>query len=176
MLDTCTSATGTLESGNPTHQTEIGMPARINPFDGVEVAKMVAGIRGRKNFEDSLGICIFTTRTRLENICRALSAATGWNYTVPECIQFGRRTGAILRVVSLRCGITPDLERPSQRYGSTPVDGPAKGQAIGEQWDKMVDTWYREVGFDRKTGKPLPQTLKGLGLDWLSKVVWGKKG
>src|SRR2546428_6993508 len=78
-------------------------------------------------------MCIFTTRTRLENLCRALNAATGWDVTVPETVRFGRRTSAILRAVSLRCGHTPDLERPSTRYGSTPVDGPAKGQAVGAQ-------------------------------------------
>ena len=89
--------------------------------------------------------------------------------------RFGRRVGAICRVVFLRCGHTTDSERPSKRYGSTPVDGPAKGQAIGEQWDKMVDIWYHDVGYDRTTGKPLPETLKSLGLDWLVKEVWGKK-
>ena len=175
MLDTCTSGTGTLESGVPVHPAEVGQPTRINPFDGEAVAKFVAGIRGRRNFEDSLGMCIFTTRTRLENLCRVLNAATGWDVTVPETIRFGRRVAAILRAVSLRCGLTPALERPSTRYGSTPVDGPAKGQAVGQQWEKMVDTWYREVGYDRKTGKPLPATLKGLGLDWLAKELWGKK-
>src|SRR3989442_10859446 len=132
-----------------------------------ESSKFIAGIRGRRNFEDSLGMCIFTTRTRLENLCRVLNAATGWDVTVPDTVRFGRRTAAILRAASLRCGLTPDLERPSTRYGSTPVDGPAKGQAVGEQWEKMVDTWYREVGYDRKTGKPLPATLNALGLDWL---------
>ncbi len=75
----------------------------------------------------------------------------------------------------MRCGLTPDLEYPSKRYGSTPHDGPAKGQAIGAQWEKMVDTWYAEVGYDRKTGKPLPKTLKALGLDWLAKELWGAK-
>jgi aldehyde:ferredoxin oxidoreductase len=175
MLDTCTSATGTLESGNPTHQTEVGLPARINPYDGEAVAKLVAGLRGRKNFEDSLGICIFTSRTRLENIARVLSAATGWAYTVEEAVRFGRRVGAILRAVMLRCGITPDLERPSRRYGSTQVDGPAAGQAVGDQWEKMVDTWYREVGFDHASGKPLPETLKALGADWLVKDLWGRR-
>ena len=55
------------------------------------------------------------------------------------------------------------------------MDGPAKGQAIRAQWEKMLDTWYREVGFDRKTGKPWPKTLKGLGLEWLAKDLWGKK-
>jgi aldehyde:ferredoxin oxidoreductase len=175
MLDTTTSSTATMETGNPVHQTELGLPARINPFDGEEVAKLVAGCRGRRNFEDSLGICIFTTRTRLENVCRALSAATGWYYTVDEAMTMGRRTAAINRAVALRCGLTPDLEYPSERYGSTPHDGPAKGQAVREQWDTMVDTWYREVGYDRKTGKPLPRTLQDLGLDWLARELWGSK-
>jgi aldehyde:ferredoxin oxidoreductase len=172
MLDTCTSGTATLETGNPVHPTEVGMPARINPFDGEAVARLVAGLRGRRNFEDSLGICIFTTRTRLENICRALAAATGWTYTVDESIHFGRRTGAILRAIDLRCGNGPHLEYPSERYGSTPVDGPARGQAIREQWEKMLDVWYAEVGYDRKTGKPSAQTLEALGLSWLARDLW----
>jgi aldehyde:ferredoxin oxidoreductase len=175
MLDTCTSSTATMETGNPVHPTEIGQPARINPFDGEQVAKYVAGLRGRRAFEDSLGICIFTSRTRLENICRALSAATGWTFTVDEALRFGKRTAIINRVTALRCGHSGALEYPSARYGSTPVDGPAKGQAIRDQWEKMLDTWYAEVGFDRKTGKPWPKTLKALGLDWLSKELWGKK-
>src|SRR5947199_10202543 len=129
-----------METGNPVHQTELGLPARINPFDGVDVAKLVAGCRGRRAFEDSLGICIFTTRTRLENMCRALSAATGWYYTVDEAVRFGRRTGAILRACSLRCGLTPNKEYPSKRYASTPVDGPAKGQAVMGPWAKMLGT------------------------------------
>jgi aldehyde:ferredoxin oxidoreductase len=175
MLDTCTSSTATMETGNPVHPTEIGQPARINPFNGVEVAKYVGGLAGRRSFEDSLGVCIFTTRTRMENICRALNAATGWTYTVQEALRFGRRTAAINRATALRCGHTGKLEYPSLRYGSTPTDGPAKGQAIREQWETMLDTWYATVGYDRKTGKPLPATLKGLGLDWLAKELWGKK-
>ncbi len=175
MLDTCTASTGTLESGIPVHVTEVGLPARINPFNGEEVARQVAGILGRRHFEDSLGACIFTTRTRLENLCRALSAATGWYYTVDEAMKSGRRTAAILRAFNLRCGIGPETEHPSPRYGSTPVDGPAKGQAVSEQWEKMLDTWYGQVGYDRKTGKPKPETLKKLGLDFLIKDLWGGK-
>jgi aldehyde:ferredoxin oxidoreductase len=174
MLDTITSGTSTLETGNPVHPTEVGVPSRVDPFDGVAVAKMVAGLRGRLAFEDSLGACIFTTRTRLENMCRALSAATGWRFTVDEAVRFGRRTGAILRAVSLRCGITPETEYPSRRYGSVPTDGPAKGQAIMDQWGEMLDTWYAEVGYDRKTGKPLPETCRALGAEWLAKDLWGR--
>jgi aldehyde:ferredoxin oxidoreductase len=175
MLDTCTGSTGTLESGVPVHVAELGLPTRINPFSGEEVAHQVAGLLGRRHFEDSIGICIFTGRTRMENLCRALSAATGWNYTVDEAMRFGRRTAAVFRAVRLRCGIGPDKERPSTRYGSTPHDGPAKGQAISEQWEKMVDLWYAKVGYDRKTGRPRPETLRALGLDWLARDLWGRK-
>jgi len=176
MLDTCTAATGTLESGVPVHLAELGLPTRINPFSGEDVARQVVGLRGRRHVEDSLGICIFTGRTRMENLCRALNAATGWHYTLDEAMRFGRRTAAILRAVRLRCGLGPELERPSARYGSTPVDGPAKGQAIMDQWETMIDLWYRGVGYDRKTGKPLPKTLRDLGLDWLAKDLWGRRG
>jgi aldehyde:ferredoxin oxidoreductase len=172
MLDTCTSSNGTMESANPTFQTEVGQPARINPFDGEQVAKLVGGILGRRHFEDSLGGCSFTFRTRMENLARALSAATGFTYQLEDAVRFGRRTAAILRAFNLRCGIGPEVEYPSERYGSQPVDGPAKEHDIRKQWDHMLDTWYETVGYDRKTGRPTPETLKKLGLDAISRDLW----
>jgi aldehyde:ferredoxin oxidoreductase len=173
MLDTVTSSTGTLETGPPVHPTEFGMPARINPFDPDAVAKNVGAHLGRRHFEDSLGACIFTTRTRMENICRAVSAATGWEYTKEEAMRFGRRTAAQLRAFDLRSGLGPDLERPSARYGSTPEDGPAKDQSVLPHWEHMLDVWYETVGYDRKTGRPRRETLRALGLEHLIPALWG---
>jgi aldehyde:ferredoxin oxidoreductase len=174
MLDTCTSSNGTMESANPTFQTEIGLPGRINPFDGEQVARLTGGILGRRHFEDSLGGCSFTFRTRVEMLARALSAATGWRYDLAEAMRFGRRTAAILRAFNLRCGIGPELEYPSERYGSQPLDGPARDHYVMKHWDHMLDVWYDTVGYDRKTGKPKRETLKKLGLDWLARDLWGK--
>ena len=143
----------------------MGQPARINPFDPEAVAKMVGGTRGRRHFEDSLGTCIFTTRSSLANICRILSAATGWEFTKDDAIRFGRRTATLMRAFNLRCGITPDLEKPSKRYGSIPVDGPAKGQDIGARTE-MVQAWYETVGYDPETGKPWPRPYRRWG--WTS--------
>jgi aldehyde:ferredoxin oxidoreductase len=173
MLDTATSSTGTLETGPPIHPTEFGLPARINPFDPDAVASNVARFLGRRHFEDSLGMCIFTTRTLLENICRALSAATGWEYTKEEAMRFGRRTAALLRAFDLRCGLGPELERPSRRYGSIPVDGPAKGQAVEPHWERMLEVWYEILGYDRKSGRPRPETLRALDLPHLIPALWG---
>ena len=92
--------------------------------------------------------------------------------TLEDAMRFGRRTAAILRAFNLRCGIGTDVEYPSARYGSQPVDGPAKDHDVMEQWERMLDVWYETVGYDRKTGKPTRETLKTLGLDWLAKDLW----
>jgi aldehyde:ferredoxin oxidoreductase len=88
----------------------------------------------------------------------------------------GRRTAALFRAFDLRCGLGPELERPSPRYGSTPVDGPAKGQSVEPHWERMLDVWYEMVGYDRKTGRPTPETLNTLGLEELIPVLWGSEG
>ena len=173
MLDTCVASAGTLETGPQVEPTELGRPARIDPVDPEEVAKNVGKLLGRRHFEDSLGSCIFTTRTTLANVCLALNAATGWDYTPDEAMRFGRRTAALLRAFNLRCGLGPELEQPSKRYGSVPTNGPAKGQDPMANWDKMVDTWYEQVGYDRATGRPKPELLQSLGLEQVSKDLWG---
>jgi aldehyde:ferredoxin oxidoreductase len=93
-------------------------------------------------------------------------------YSKEEAMRQGRRTGALFRAFNLRCGIGPDLERPSARYGSVPADGPAQGQDVTPHWDRMLDIWYATVGYDRETGRPLPQTLHSLGLSRLVPAVW----
>lgn len=173
MLDTCTGSTGTLETGPVLFPADFGLAGRITPFDGEAVARTVATFRGRRHFEDSLGACIFTTRTGLDSLCRALSAATGWLYTKDEAIRAGRRAGALFRAFNLRCGIGPELERPSPRYASVPSDGPARGQDVSAQWDRMLDVWYATVGYDRRTGRPLPDTLRALDLPHLVPPLWG---
>jgi hypothetical protein len=37
----------------------------------------------------------------------------------------------------------------------------------------MVDVWYETVGYDRKTGRPRPDTLRSLGLEFLIPSLWG---
>ena len=173
MLDTCTGSGGTLDSGPPVFPTEFGLPARVNPQDPEAVPRQVGGLRGRRHFEDSLGVCIFTTRIRLEVLCKSVSAATGWDIRKEEAMRTGRRIAALMRAFNLRSGIGPELERPSKRYGSIPKDGPVAGQSSGENWDRMIEVWYETVGYDRKTGRPKPETLRELGLEFVVEELWG---
>jgi aldehyde:ferredoxin oxidoreductase len=176
MLDTCVGSTGTLETGQSVEPGELGLPGRFNPVGADDVVKIVSGMLGRRHFEDSLGTCIFTTRTTLKNLCTTLSAATGWDYTVDDALRFGRRTACLLRAFNVRCGIGPDLEKPSKRYGSIPVNGPIKGVGVQEHWESMVASWYERVGYDRKSGRPKADLLKSLGLENVAQDLWGSAG
>ena len=91
----------------------------------------------------------------------------GWEMDLEDAMRVGTRSINLLRVFNLRHGLKRELERPSSRYGSTPVDGPVKGKGIMPVWDELTDSYYSRVGWDPETGKPLPETLRSLGLDYL---------
>ena len=107
-----------MDTAPPVFPTEHGLPASIRPQDPKAVSKQVGALRGRRHFEDSLGACGFTTRVPLEMLCRSLESATGWDIRIDEAMLSGRRTAALMRAFNLRCGIGPELEKPSKRYGS----------------------------------------------------------
>jgi aldehyde:ferredoxin oxidoreductase len=86
---------------------------------------------------------------------------------ISEAMDVGRRVVNQFRVFNFKHGLTKDLEAPSVRYGSTPVDGPAQGKAIMPQWENVRRSYYEQMGWDPETGKPLPETLIKLGLDEL---------
>jgi len=164
MFDTATSDIGTYEAGYlgpPDPDT----PSLKDRFSPEEVSGFVANTKGRRQFEDALGTCVFCTRRPLQEIVEVINAVTGWDFTPREATDVGLRAANLLRAFNLRHGITVDVERPSPRWSSAPVDGPARGISIAEHWDGMLDKYYEEMGWDRETGKPLPQTLKNLGLE-----------
>ena len=98
---------------------------------------------------------------------------TGWDFTPREAQDVGFRAANMLRAFNVRHGVSVDVERPSPRWASTPVDGPAKGMSIALHWDGMLDNYYRQIGWDKATGKPLPETLTALGLERVASDLWG---
>ncbi|MBI4301052.1 MAG: aldehyde:ferredoxin oxidoreductase, partial [Chloroflexi bacterium] len=79
----------------------------------------------------------------------------------------------LLRAFNLRHGVSVEKEQPSARWSSAPEDGPAKGKTISPHWEGMLDNYYIEMGWDRKSGRPMPETLRALGLENVVKDLWG---
>ncbi len=168
LFDTVVSSTGTLE----THRSIMEPKAANEPGHPMDTSTEVATTKGLLEFNDSLGVCRFNTRLNIELEAEATALVTGWDFTAKEAKNVGLRAVNLMKVFNLRSGISRDLDYPSTRYGSTHIDGPWEGIGIMPHWEKMLENYYRLMGWDVKTGKPLPETLKSLDLGHVIKDIW----
>jgi aldehyde:ferredoxin oxidoreductase len=161
MFDTCVSNTGTIEA----HMSAM-VPDAQGPANPMTVSDEVARTKGMMQLEDSAVTCRFNTRMNIDRLAEAISATTGWNMSPDEAWNIGKRAVNLLRAFNLQSGITSEHDRPSTRYGSTPVDGPTMGVSIMPHWDKMLENYYEKMGWSRE-GVPTKETLERLGIGWV---------
>ncbi len=168
LIDTCLSNTGTIEMvGGAPQPAELGLTPVKDPFDPIAVSTMNAKLNGKGQFLDSLPICRFCMpdfKTPIE----ALNIITGWSFDIPEAMDAGRRIINQFRAFNFRHGLKKEMEarRPCvmapllwmvlHRGNPSVPSGNRCGATIINKWDGMPET-----------GKPLPETLKNLGLDYL---------
>ena len=161
MFDTSVSNTGTIE----THMSAM-VPEAQGPANPMVVSDEVARTKGLMQLEDSAVTCRFNTRMDHKRLAAAISASTGWDMSPDEAWDVGKRAVNLLRAFNVRAGITSEKDRPSTRYGSTPVDGPTEGISILPHWDTMLSNYYQKMGWN-KEGVPTEETLEKLGIDWV---------
>ena len=163
-LDTCFSNTSTLEATFAgARPALLGLPPAQDNFSPWEVPAINARTNGWCMVEDSLGVCRFNM-TVPSLVTDAYNAVTNADCSVTDMVKRGRRMVNVLRVFNLKNGLTKEMEAPSTRYGSAPVDGPAKGRCLSGNWDVIREVYYRMMGWDPQTGIPTQETLKDLGL------------
>ena len=168
MFDTCVSNTSTIETSTGRAPPEPNVRGPANP---IAISTVVATTKGLMQLEDSVGSCRFNTRSNLKLITEAVAAATGWDFSADEGKAVGLRAVNLMRAFNLRTGMGKELDRPSARYGSTPVDGPSAGKSVLPHWDDMLNNYYELMGWDTETGIPLPSTLETLGIGYVNKEL-----
>jgi aldehyde:ferredoxin oxidoreductase len=166
MVDTATSDCGTVAVGP--------QPVK-DPFSPEDIVATLTKKRIR-SFLDSLVLCAFPSNSTASDktgpLVEMLNAATGWDYTESEAKKTALRIDNLLRAFNMRHGLTPDLEDLSPRYSSAQKDGPIKAKSVRPYWKDMLKKYYQNMGWDRKSGKPFPETLKALGLEELIDDLW----
>jgi aldehyde:ferredoxin oxidoreductase len=164
LVDTCLSNTSTLEATFAGVRPYLmDMPAVHDAFSPWEVPLINAHQNGWAMIEDCLGACRFNLNYP-KIVVRAYNALTNSERSLTDMLTIGKRIVNVLRLFNLRNGLTPEMEAPSLRYGSAPVDGPAEGRRILDYWHHIREIYYKNMGWDPQTGSPLPATLKALGL------------
>lgn len=174
-IDTCFSNTSTLEATfSGTKPVSLGLPPVHDNFSPLEVPTINARANGWCMIEDSLGVCRFNM-TVPQLVTDAYNAVTNSGYSVGDMTRLGRRMVNVLRVFNIKNGLIKEMEAPSSRYGSAPVDGPAKGQCLSLHWDEIQSVYYSMMGWEPNTGKPTPETLNELGLSDLIPAIKASK-
>lgn len=165
MVDTCFTNTSTLEAtfgGTRPHLMGMApIQAQLSPWE----VPVINGItNGYHIFEDCIGACRFNLNYP-KIVTDAFNAATNAHLSLDDILEIGKRIVNTLRVFNIRSGLTHEMEAPSVRYGSAPVDGPAMGISAMEHWDLIKTIYYKTMGWDPRTGKPTPETLRDLDLE-----------
>jgi aldehyde:ferredoxin oxidoreductase len=120
---------------------------------------------------DALGICKFSsawfgTAIGLKEMGELLTAATGVDFDEKRMKEIAARINNVERAFLVREGITRQDDTIHGRAMEEPVpSGPYKGERLTpEGMDRMLDDYYRVVGWDKVTGAPTRNTLEELGL------------
>ncbi len=167
MLDTCVGNTSTIEAtagADPVDNLPIE-PVK-NRFDALDVSRFVGQINGRRQFDDSLGVCRFDSQDLMLEL-HTFNAVTGLDYGPLDALRKGRQIVHLMRAFNVRHGLTTDMEEPSPRYSSKPTDGGAAGSDPTSAWPVMKQNYYRTMGWDETTGMPLAETLRALDMEEL---------
>lgn len=172
ISDFGTTFTGMIEFGPDPITGEIGNDPLKRDGHALTIRKTIP----TRLFFDVAIVCAFNVTqmgVTTEHAVDTLSAVTGVDYTMDEFNKAMYRIENLARAFNIRHGLTPEDDIPSERMMSAPVDGPVKGRTIKPYIRGMNNEYYRTMGWDEKTSKPLRRTLMNLDLDFVIKDLWG---
>src|SRR5260370_41859584 len=79
-----------------------------NRFDPLDVSRFVGQINGRRQFDDSLGVCRFDSQDLLLEL-HTVNALTGLSYEPLDALRKRRQIKHVMRAFSVRHGLTARL-------------------------------------------------------------------
>jgi len=148
---------------------ELGVDRAYDRFtlaDKPNVAKIFEDLR---SFEDSLILCIFTSRSsgdkyRYPQIRSLLEAVTGVATSAEEMLRIGERNYALLRLHAARAGYSTDQDGLPKRFFEPLTRGASAGHSVDpETLRDAIQSYYKKRGYDRFG--PTDDTLRRLDLE-----------
>ena len=131
-------------------------------------AKVVKDLEDALTVFDCVGTCKFMGMAlAAEDWVDMIANCVGWDFGVSDFRKAGERFYNLARAFNIREGLTRADDTLPKRLLEEPLpEGAAEGHKV-EKLDQMLDAYYEFRGWDKKTGKPTPEKLKELGLDYV---------
>jgi aldehyde:ferredoxin oxidoreductase len=138
------------------------------PYTAEGKAEMIKGLYDENCVLHSLLVCDMPAKfipLSLDDYSNYWQAVTGESVSKNDFLTIAGRIETLIRMFNLREGLTrKDDTLPSRTLREPLLDGPAKGQFIGEEnLNRMIDEYYAGRGWD-SAGVPTASTLQKYGL------------
>lgn len=101
-----------------------------------------------------------------------LNSVTGWDLTLEELMEVGRRRLNLFRVFNAREGLGRKDDRlPKKFLKALKGTGPTAGFALQQdEFDTALNTYYKLAGFN-SDGAPTSETLKKHDIEWAAEYL-----
>lgn len=116
-------------------------------------------------------VCQMVPLTMQEKV-QVVRAATGWDMTAYELLKVGERALTLARVFNAREGFAAADDHLADRsYGPTTSGALSEAGISRKALREAIHTYYGMMGWNTKTGVPLPEKLHELDVSWAVKYL-----
>ncbi len=130
-------------------------PRKVSAFRYVQQERFV---------RDCLVVCNFVPYDT-EQLAEILGAVTGWRTGVVEMLRVAERTLTMARMFNIKQGLSAADDKLPERFFQPKTDGVLSSKHYSrEQLEKAKSYYYTLMGWDAKTGVPMPEKLQELGI------------
>jgi aldehyde:ferredoxin oxidoreductase len=141
----------------------------LGRMSGPEKAAGVARHQDWRSVGNSLVICHFAN-VPPGTVLELTNLATGFDYSLDELMRVGERAWNLKRAINTRLGLARTDDRLPAHVMRARSDAPS--EPVELPLDDMLRAYYRARGWDELSGKPLPDTLRRLGLEEVIPELW----
>ncbi len=145
---------------------EIGLAYGDRFESSEEKGRVAARVQAWRNLYNSLTLCHYQD-IGMERMLTALKCTTGWELSAGELLNVGKRIVALKRLLNMRRGVTGADDKLPSLLLAPLKEGGTEGNV--PHMDVLLRGAYAELGWDPDTGRPTPETITRLGLDWAVK-------
>lgn len=148
---------------------ELGVTKAYDPLTLEEKPPLVKTFEDVRSFDNSLILCVFTSRSLGPNysypkIRSLLEAATGRAIDAEEMLRVGERSFALMRILSGRAGHRMERDGLPGRFAEPlPRGGSADHPVDPEKMHDAIEAWYGARGYDRFG--PTDEALRRMGME-----------
>jgi len=143
--------------------TELGILPGDRFENSEEKGRITARSQAWRSIYNALTVCHFMN-PGASKIQKALTAATGWEYTLDDLLLAGKRIFTVKRMLNLKLGSSAEDDRLPEFMLKSFSTGGTTG--FVPDLKILLRGAYLEHEWDPLSGLPTPDTLKAYGLDF----------